>query len=131
MILFTGFSLAWCESQLFSPSLYPLQALLLSEFLLLCDRWTRHPDASVFLIGPAYCSTQILLEHPYNNHSTPDLLKGQHYSSILPILHLIDAVLIFTSTMFPVNDLNFVVCGIATFAATVGYACSRKLSSSP
>jgi hypothetical protein len=53
VILFTGFSLAWCESQRFSPSLYPLQALLLT-----------------------YCSTQILLEHPYNNHSTPDLLKA-------------------------------------------------------
>ncbi|KAF8075252.1 hypothetical protein FPV67DRAFT_624457 [Lyophyllum atratum] len=33
--------------------------------------------------------------------------------------------------MFPVNDLNLVVCGIATFAATVGYACSRKLTSEP
>ena len=28
--------------------------------------------------------------------------------------------------MFPVNDFNFVVAGIATFAATVGYACTRK-----
>ncbi|KAF5379439.1 hypothetical protein D9615_006515 [Tricholomella constricta] len=33
--------------------------------------------------------------------------------------------------MFPVNDLNLVVCGIATFAATVGYACSRKLTADP
>lgn len=32
--------------------------------------------------------------------------------------------------MFPVTDLNFVVAGIATFAATVGYACSRRLSTS-
>ncbi|KAF9038675.1 hypothetical protein BJ165DRAFT_407225 [Panaeolus papilionaceus] len=32
--------------------------------------------------------------------------------------------------MFPVSDFNFVVAGIATFAATVGYACSRKLISS-
>lgn len=30
--------------------------------------------------------------------------------------------------MFPVNDFNFVVAGIATFAATVGYACTRKFS---
>ena len=30
--------------------------------------------------------------------------------------------------MFPVSDFNFVVAGIATFAATVGYACSRSLS---
>ena len=30
--------------------------------------------------------------------------------------------------MFPVSDFNFVVAGIATFAATVGYACSRRLS---
>ncbi|PPQ79821.1 hypothetical protein CVT25_002975 [Psilocybe cyanescens] len=33
--------------------------------------------------------------------------------------------------MFPVSDFNFVVAGIATFAATVGYACSRRLSTSP
>ncbi|KIM39610.1 hypothetical protein M413DRAFT_447085 [Hebeloma cylindrosporum] len=32
--------------------------------------------------------------------------------------------------MFPVSDFNFVVAGIATFAATVGYACSRRLSTS-
>jgi hypothetical protein len=32
--------------------------------------------------------------------------------------------------MFPVNDFNFVVAGIATFAATVGYACTRKLGAS-
>ncbi|KAF5316744.1 hypothetical protein D9619_006779 [Psilocybe cf. subviscida] len=32
--------------------------------------------------------------------------------------------------MFPTPDFNFVVAGIATFAATVGYACSRRLSSS-
>lgn len=32
--------------------------------------------------------------------------------------------------MFPVSDFNFVVAGIATFAATVGYACSRRLSAS-
>jgi len=31
--------------------------------------------------------------------------------------------------MFPVNDFNFVVAGIATFAATVGYACTRRLGS--
>ncbi|KAF8909236.1 hypothetical protein CPB84DRAFT_1821788 [Gymnopilus junonius] len=30
--------------------------------------------------------------------------------------------------MFPVTDINFVMAGIATFAATVGYACSRRLS---
>lgn len=30
--------------------------------------------------------------------------------------------------MFPVSDFNFVVAGIATFAATVGYACSRRLN---
>ncbi|KIK04025.1 hypothetical protein K443DRAFT_443534 [Laccaria amethystina LaAM-08-1] len=30
--------------------------------------------------------------------------------------------------MFPVTDFNFVVAGIATIAATVGYACSRRLS---
>ncbi|KAG6917101.1 hypothetical protein DXG01_003921 [Tephrocybe rancida] len=31
--------------------------------------------------------------------------------------------------MFPaVNDMNLVVYGLATFAATVGYACSRKLT---
>lgn len=30
--------------------------------------------------------------------------------------------------MFPVSDFNFMVCGIATFAATIGYACSRKMS---
>ena len=29
--------------------------------------------------------------------------------------------------MFPVSDFNFVVAGIATFAATVGYACTRQL----
>ena len=29
--------------------------------------------------------------------------------------------------MFPVGDFNFVVAGIATFAATVGYACKRQL----
>ena len=29
--------------------------------------------------------------------------------------------------MFPVSDFNFVVAGIATFAATVGYACTRRL----
>ncbi|KAJ2928556.1 hypothetical protein H1R20_g8549, partial [Candolleomyces eurysporus] len=28
--------------------------------------------------------------------------------------------------MFPINDLNFVFCGIATVAATVGYAFTRK-----
>ncbi|KAF9497835.1 hypothetical protein BDN71DRAFT_1494463 [Pleurotus eryngii] len=28
--------------------------------------------------------------------------------------------------MFPVNDINFVVCGFATVAATMGYACSRR-----
>ena len=32
--------------------------------------------------------------------------------------------------MFPVSDFNFVVAGIATFAATVGYACTRRLSAS-
>ena len=32
--------------------------------------------------------------------------------------------------MLPINDFNFVVAGIATFAATVGYACTRRLSSS-
>ena len=32
--------------------------------------------------------------------------------------------------MFPVSDFNFVVAGIATFAATVGYACTRKLGTS-
>lgn len=32
--------------------------------------------------------------------------------------------------MFPVSDFNFVVAGIATFAATVGYACTRQLSAS-
>ncbi|KAH9479287.1 hypothetical protein JR316_0007875 [Psilocybe cubensis] len=32
--------------------------------------------------------------------------------------------------MFPVSDFNFVVAGIATFAATVGYACSRRLNAS-
>ncbi|KAJ3487070.1 hypothetical protein NLJ89_g11750 [Agrocybe chaxingu] len=32
--------------------------------------------------------------------------------------------------MFPVGDFNFVVAGIATFAATVGYACTRKMSGS-
>lgn len=29
--------------------------------------------------------------------------------------------------MFPVTDFNFVVAGIATFAATVGYACTRRI----
>jgi hypothetical protein len=29
-----------------------------------------------------------------------------------------------------INDFNFVVAGIATFAATVGYACTRRLSAS-
>ena len=32
--------------------------------------------------------------------------------------------------MFPVADFNFVVAGIATFAATVGYACTRQLGAS-
>lgn len=32
--------------------------------------------------------------------------------------------------MLPINDFNFVVAGIATFAATVGYACTRRLSAS-
>ncbi|KAF9563590.1 hypothetical protein CPC08DRAFT_721548 [Agrocybe pediades] len=32
--------------------------------------------------------------------------------------------------MFPVGEFNFVVAGLATFAATVGYACSRRLSNS-
>lgn len=32
--------------------------------------------------------------------------------------------------MFPVSDFNFVVAGIATFAATVGYACTRQLGAS-
>ncbi|KAF8957138.1 hypothetical protein BDZ97DRAFT_122029 [Flammula alnicola] len=32
--------------------------------------------------------------------------------------------------MFPVSDFNYVVAGIATFAATVGYACTRRLSTS-
>ena len=32
--------------------------------------------------------------------------------------------------MFPVGDFNFVVAGIATFAATVGYACKRQLGTS-
>ncbi|TFK34027.1 hypothetical protein BDQ12DRAFT_690261 [Crucibulum laeve] len=31
--------------------------------------------------------------------------------------------------MFPTTDFNFVVCGLATIAATVGYACTRKLHS--
>ncbi|KAI3600696.1 hypothetical protein WG66_014193 [Moniliophthora roreri] len=29
--------------------------------------------------------------------------------------------------MFPVSDFNFVVCGMATFAATVGYVCGKRL----
>ncbi|KAF8888078.1 hypothetical protein BD779DRAFT_1525483 [Infundibulicybe gibba] len=33
--------------------------------------------------------------------------------------------------MIPVTDFNYVVCGFATFAATVGYACTRKLVPSP
>ncbi|PPQ95971.1 hypothetical protein CVT26_016187 [Gymnopilus dilepis] len=32
--------------------------------------------------------------------------------------------------MFPVADFSFVAAGLATFAATVGYACSRRLSNS-
>lgn len=31
--------------------------------------------------------------------------------------------------MIPVSEFNFVLCGIATIAASVGYACSRRLSS--
>ncbi|KAK0215065.1 hypothetical protein IW262DRAFT_1465856 [Armillaria fumosa] len=30
--------------------------------------------------------------------------------------------------LFPISDLKVVVCGMATFAASVGYACSRRLS---
>ncbi|KAL4263307.1 RanBD1 domain-containing protein [Pleurotus pulmonarius] len=33
--------------------------------------------------------------------------------------------------MFPVNDINFVVCGFATVAATMGYACSRRYAHNP
>ncbi|KAL0579514.1 hypothetical protein V5O48_002507 [Marasmius crinis-equi] len=29
--------------------------------------------------------------------------------------------------MLPVSDFNFVVCGMATFAATVGYVCSKRI----
>ena len=38
--------------------------------------------------------------------------------------------LFWLSSMFPVSDFNFVVAGIATFAATVGYACTRQLGAS-
>lgn len=32
--------------------------------------------------------------------------------------------------MLPISEFNFVLCGIATIAASVGYACSRRLSTS-
>ncbi|KAK1231379.1 hypothetical protein PQX77_005505 [Marasmius sp. AFHP31] len=33
--------------------------------------------------------------------------------------------------MFPVSEFNFVVCGMATFAATVGYVCTKKIRGNP
>lgn len=65
-----------------------------------------------------------------------EFISIYHSSLKIPRWHLRNLALQSTSSslnciqllqMFPVSDFNFVVAGIATFAATVGYACTRQL----
>ena len=50
------------------------------------------------------------------------------FRSFQPCCDFQSAIILPVSVMFPVSDFNFVVAGLATFAATVGYTASRRLS---
>ncbi|KDR80922.1 hypothetical protein GALMADRAFT_1115756 [Galerina marginata CBS 339.88] len=78
-------------------------------------------------IGPLYASSFV---PPSPSSSTNHLFSFGFYPLFIPFYHRSTSELISKPTMFPVNDFNFVVAGIATFAATVGYACTRRLSTS-